>query len=440
MIRPTKTRLLSKIRKWSGNAAVHILLYIFNWIPRRFVNRILHHLTRYKPGLGTALSLRYNGPPPEKLEKQEKFAILCENHNTSNQVHCFQASRYESIPLNKVFALSSGGSINVLMPKISLYRFSNASFSPNSDCIRLETGVFWPKFGLEQFLKAIPRDSDLIWLDRKNSCVALKSLENIKHVKCGFSLCGVHVKSWGHFIANFLPKLIALEQLPRKPISIIMPDGVDVHIQEVVKHIVNKHHDFEVIYANSETLVICDELYYCSNPSYLADHANYLHPCDIVLGDFSVQALHTLVNSFPSDDSRTQSKKLFIGRKGVRNLTNYADVECFFIERGFEVVYPHQLTFEEKLSLFKNATHVAGPYSSGFANCIFCSPNTKILVLSNFVRTMDLFLSPFQEAPFYLDCLFVAGLDDDQDVGIHNSFYIPIEKIRTAFETWLLPS
>ncbi len=73
--------------------------------------------------------------------------------------------------------------------------------------------------------------------------------------------------------------------------------------------------------------------------------------------------------------------RLFIGRKpsGVRS---YNQEEVFSVAEGygFERVFLEDLTFEDSVRAFREAEIVAGPHGAGWANMLFCRPETRAML------------------------------------------------------------
>ncbi len=77
-------------------------------------------------------------------------------------------------------------------------------------------------------------------------------------------------------------------------------------------------------------------------------------------------------------------KKIYINRKDSlvpRYIINENEVSNCLIENGFTSITLSDLSFIEQVQLFKNADYIAGLHGAGFANIIFCKPDTKILEL-----------------------------------------------------------
>lgn len=78
-------------------------------------------------------------------------------------------------------------------------------------------------------------------------------------------------------------------------------------------------------------------------------------------------------------------RRLYISRRrqtAFRRLLNEAQLEALFTARGFEVVYPEELSFKEQVRLFSAAAVVAGPAGSNMINLVFAPPGARILLLA----------------------------------------------------------
>ena len=79
-------------------------------------------------------------------------------------------------------------------------------------------------------------------------------------------------------------------------------------------------------------------------------------------------------------------KKIYINRKDatiklLRYIINENEVEKNLIKNGFTSLTLSDYSFADQVALFNNAESIVGLHGAGFANIIFCSPNTKILEL-----------------------------------------------------------
>lgn len=108
-------------------------------------------------------------------------------------------------------------------------------------------------------------------------------------------------------------------------------------------------------------------------------------PCyEITNGDsipkWSVDALNQLFPPQQSADAKPH-RKLYLSRKkaGRRQINNETEVAAFLQHKGFETVFPEQMTIQEQADLFRQASIVAGPSGGAFTNIAFCRPGTTII-------------------------------------------------------------
>lgn len=76
-------------------------------------------------------------------------------------------------------------------------------------------------------------------------------------------------------------------------------------------------------------------------------------------------------------------------RKG--NLRNEDHVVEIFRKWGFTIIEPSQLSFVEQKELFSDCEILAGQGGAALTNILFCTPETKILILSPWMGTFDLY-------------------------------------------------
>ena len=78
-------------------------------------------------------------------------------------------------------------------------------------------------------------------------------------------------------------------------------------------------------------------------------------------------------------------RKVYLGRQEGRHrrLTNSGQIETLAIKRGYELVYPDELSPIEQLRLAQSASHFIAPQGSAVFLAYFSRPGTKIAVLNN---------------------------------------------------------
>lgn len=368
-----------------------------------------------------------------KLNKLSNVELL------KAKIEIIQEKHHEQIIFPSVFNISNGGCLDVSCPELALYKFVDAEFNPLSDIIRTADGFFCDKLNNFQSTKLIPLDQDFIHYDIIKEIIYINKFGSKKYYNNCFSLCGVHSSQWGHFIANFFPKISALKILDsgNTHLNILVPDTIDSHIYEILSKSINLFYpDFSINKVSVRDTIVCNNLYYCNSPSYIADHGLYQHTTDVVLTNWTLSSISYIANRLKSKISQDSRKKIFLGRKGMRNISNYSIVEEFFINRGYELIYPHTLSLSEKIKLFSEASHIVGPYSSGFANIIFCNPQVKILAFYSFSRIMDTYLSTLSNH-FDFELVAIAGEEiSSHKYSVHASYYIPLDSVKAVSDKY----
>ncbi len=81
-------------------------------------------------------------------------------------------------------------------------------------------------------------------------------------------------------------------------------------------------------------------------------------------------------------------KKIYIDRsdsisnqRSTRKIINENEIKLKLEEKGFKSVKLGHVSLENQIRIFKNAEEIVGLHGGGFANIIFCKPNTKIIEL-----------------------------------------------------------
>lgn len=418
----------------------YILKYaikVIDKIPLNLLEKLISFLYLYNNKLFLKIIKKINFDKLISVNNKHlrKYQIQSHSEASLYKIHVIAEVRFEDIPLPDVYQLAQSNSIKILQPEIALYCFPQAQFEAKSDIIKVGEKVFWEKANRPEFTQNIPADCNFIAINElSREIIVLQPKNKIKHYDVGFNLCGVHIDSWSHFIAIYLPKIVALDNFKiNKKINIFVPKTILENCKDLINHTIEKivnNNLYNVVYINDNEPIECDELYHCSSIGYLCDHSTYVHPSSISLSRYGVQAIKKICQNFSFTPSSRYSTKLYIGRVGGRNLLNVVEVENYFIKNGFDVIYPNLMTIKEKVEAFGNATHICGPVSSGFANLIFCRKKTKILGFINFARCFDSFFCCLNIYGNYEHkIMFITGFEQVNN-DINNSYLIELKKIN----------
>ncbi|NJS09771.1 MAG: glycosyltransferase family 61 protein [Microcoleus sp. CSU_2_2] len=105
-------------------------------------------------------------------------------------------------------------------------------------------------------------------------------------------------------------------------------------------------------------------------------------------------------------------RKIYLSRKGRRQVKNEAQVREVLKEFDFEILEDIDRTVEEQIRLFAEAAVVVGPHGAAFTNLLWCQPGTKV---------MEFFYGGYTPPFFYYICQLL-GLEyscmfDDSDAS-----------------------
>ena len=104
---------------------------------------------------------------------------------------------------------------------------------------------------MPQWAKIIPLDNELLKVEKLS--IFIEQNKNTVNIDSGYSLCGVHCKTWAHFIVQYLPKLYLLEKLQsivEYPLTLIIPQYNDRQIYEIVYSSLAKFRNLKIINAD----------------------------------------------------------------------------------------------------------------------------------------------------------------------------------------------
>jgi len=380
---------------------------------------------------------------PQKLKHRVNLfsainATIINANEAGEVIKTIKEESVETISLAKVYDFVVRGEIDFVTPKLDLMKYSNAVIFAASDFILFDNKAVWDKFYKPQFTKIVPMDQDL--LKRKTNEIFIKKPRKIVNVKVGFSLCGVHSAAWTHFVVQYLPKLYLIPEIAKlsnEKVTIVLPKYFDPQLHELVYEYLAKMNGINILELNEGEAARCNILYQVDNTAWLSECIRDISPSDGIIPKYVAESIksnllasHTIIGKEGKKIEDNIHEKLFIARGNIRNIVNYEEVKKYFIQKGYHVIEPHMYTLREKIDLFRTASLIVGPLSGGFTNLFYCMPGTKVMILSNYQRCFDTYLG-FLNNNFDIDITVIAGLDENKN-DINSSFYIPLDKIKSA--------
>jgi hypothetical protein len=328
---------------------------------------------------------------------RQDFRLLMKSETDQLIIHS-QVGKVEKLYLPKIFKLSHGGEVRKLFKNIDFFQFSDVSYMLNSDFIRFNNKtVFCDKLSRIEMEFMTCGDGD--FLKYNNRICTLRNSNDSIYFDCVFHLTGCFFSVWTHFLVQYFSKLDFIKLIPNtEKVAIVLPANIDEHILFLIEQYIIDFNNVYIKIVEIDKEIKAKKMFYVSLDSWIGDVGKASSLFHIQVSDFTNDFILGRAQLLLNKNIEIKKQKLFIGRNGKRNILNYSEIWKYFESLGFIEIFPHKLSFTEKLELFSSADFIVGPLSSGFANIIFCNHRPNVLILSNPSRHDDMYLTKFSNS------------------------------------------
>ncbi|MDO6617641.1 DUF563 domain-containing protein [Shewanella sp. 6_MG-2023] len=200
------------------------------------------------------------------------------------------------------------------------------------------------------------------------------ALNNVK--KGRYLYLGFYTEHYGHFLLETLSRLWATKEadydgfifnefvIPRKTsgtssLANACFSAFGIDLDKI--HIVTEDTYFEYLFVPNSQFYIVNK----AHPSYIDTYQ-------------SIFTSHVSSQKEPH-------QRIYLSRSAVqkrkRKVLNEAQIEKAFIEHGFIIIHPQELSFTKQLEIFSQAKIMAGLEGSGLHNCVFMPENGEVINL-----------------------------------------------------------
>jgi len=255
----------------------------------------------------------------------------------------------------------------------------------------------------------------------------------IEEIEAGVMLSGWASEHFGHWVPEYLARLSYLERHPRfaeLPI-IVDSDMPDQHLEYLSLLVPNR-----IVRIPPDGALRCGELVVGSPSTFFpvlltADH----QVPEENQGGVPTHSLRFIQERIERrlPPPAVQDRKLYLSRRSRawRLLLNEDEISAALAARGFEVLLPEEMTFEEQVRMFQSAKVVVAPSGSSVLNAMFAAKDAKLIVLSQRgLFTWGTFYAPMRELGF--DMTFVCS--DEETGEKHSNYAIPLATLLAAIE------
>lgn len=250
----------------------------------------------------------------------------------------------------------------------------------------------------------------------------------------GINLSGMSSGHFGHWFAEYLPRLRHFIQRPRfAEVPIIVDEGMPPTHYEFLRALVpNRLH-----FLPRGAALLVDRLWVAPTINFFppALQAGHLVPTDQQAA-WSAGALRFFADRLRPGQTEPGARKIFLSRRNStwRRLTNEAELIDALTPLGFEVVCLENLPFSAQLSTFSEAGFIVAPNGSALNHLIFASPRAKVIVLGQrHFHNWGGWLGPYQDLGYAP--VFLTGTPLQSASEKHADYLISVEEVLRAVQS-----
>lgn len=224
---------------------------------------------------------------------------------------------------------------------------------------------------------------DLICHFDNNVIVAARDIK--KKLRAAICLVQAGNYNYYHFFIETLSRLVLVDEVDEYRKLPILVDSVVMNNKNFCEllHKCNKY-GHEIIWIGKNEHYTVEHLIYASSAVFMP--GNLKNRELIKLDDFMMSGwlLRILKSRCQSELSgAVHKRRIFVSRKNTTNsrLINEKEVIKFFVEFGFDVVFPEELSVSEQSYLFASADIIVATSGAAMANILFCEPGTTVVCI-----------------------------------------------------------
>jgi hypothetical protein len=201
-------------------------------------------------------------------------------------------------------------------------------------------------------------------------------------------LTGLHSFNFGHWLTEFLPKvLVCIDRPGFDSVPVVVDEQMPVQHREALALIIGPEHP--VVALKPREAIRVKELWACSTVMYFEigtkqgeAELNEVLPIDGAAFAGLLAKIEPRLSAVTPHDG---PERIYVSRKDSQHkrLVNRVEVERWFAGQGFDIYEPASLTFAEQLARVRGAEVIAGPEGSGPWLALWARPGTAIGLLDN---------------------------------------------------------
>ena len=280
----------------------------------------------------------------------------------------------------------NGNNPDILVDTIQPYvaEIQNATIVSGSSLIFFKDKILSDHLSNKKYGQFCCMTNDPTVLAQRDDALLIKNLTTEKEIAKGIMLCGMASDQYGHWTAEFLPKLRFYEQHPNfseLPIIIdeTMPKSHFTFLKALTRnqiYILKKGDSLKV----NTLLISPTDTFFPTNLKH--DH---LIPQEH-LSSFTVGALQYLyknIRRYYGEPQERPTDCIFLARKNSswRKLINEEQIILELEKFNFKIINIEEFDFEEQVQIFQTAKLIVASNGSSLNNLVFSSPTVRTIMM-----------------------------------------------------------
>lgn len=282
------------------------------------------------------------------------------------------------------FDIKSDKSIQVVMPKNKVYELLEVSVISGSSVFLFdENYLYCDPLSFKNYRKFVSMTNDPWVESERPDALLLRHFNNHESIGSGIAMFGYGSKAYGHWFADFIPRLRFYENLPNfKELPILVDDGMpDTHYEFLSMMVPNK-----IIRLKKDVIYRINQLYYTPADTFFPVGLVEGHPIPTYQqSGNSVGGLGYIKSKLPflRGEELRKGNKIYLSRSKNtwRKVVNEYEIVNLLRDEGFQIINIENLTFAEQVNLMQGADVVVAPCGSALNNVVFCDTGVKIFAL-----------------------------------------------------------
>lgn len=252
------------------------------------------------------------------------------------------------------------------------------------------------------------------------------------------SLLGSCTKNYAHWLSETLPKLAAIDGIADfATLPLLIDADLPLNIRRSIDHV--QKHERRIIEVFPDAPVLVERLVFVEASGYVPFEPRNKHEITRRHGVFAsapIQLMLEQIRGSAGSDANLRHEKIFLRRNSAhRAIANDAEIEIELTARGYVVIEPEKLSFEEQVVLFSSAKIVVAATGAACANLLFIPSSAHFVILIAKHRHMPYYYWQAMAHAVNNEVAYVLGQPEGENpTSIHARFRIEIDALSELLD------